>query len=276
MSGLTPIAVTDRDDSMRLLYLVLDDANHTFGPPTPKNQESRFRGVFMGFTFLVLIGILFGTALSLTRFLDPTSDTTKVALRDRISIANQKLLEAQIKVEDLNTGNGLLSNDLSNLSQRAQNLASRVSSLEELAGFQPIRGNGIQVIIEPAVTPKFTEGVDLGIVLDSDVTLIVNGMFVGGAQAVAVNDYRLTSLSAIRSAGEAILVDYQALIPPYRIVAIGDVTKLERELKSGITSEEIAEISKGYGVRFKVESVSQISLPGSNIPLPKRASVRND
>ena len=47
--------------------------------------------------------------------------------------------------------------------------------------------------------------------LDRDLQVIVNGLWAAGAEAIAVNGQRLTACSAIRSAGEAILVDFRPL-----------------------------------------------------------------
>ena len=43
----------------------------------------------------------------------------------------------------------------------------------------------------------------------------------------------VTAVSAIRSAGEAILVDYRPLSPPYRISAIGDPDTLQTRFSDG-------------------------------------------
>ena len=45
---------------------------------------------------------------------------------------------------------------------------------------------------------------------------MVNELWADGAQAMSVNDVRLTPTSAIRFAGQAVLVDFQPLLPPVR------------------------------------------------------------
>ena len=51
--------------------------------------------------------------------------------------------------------------------------------------------------------------------LDIDLQILANGLWQAGAEAVAINGHRLSSLTAIRSAGDAITVDYRSLTRPY-------------------------------------------------------------
>ena len=51
-----------------------------------------------------------------------------------------------------------------------------------------------------------------------------------GAEAISINGQRLTALSAIRAAGDAILVDNRPLVPPYTVLAVGDGKQLSHGL----------------------------------------------
>jgi len=274
MSGLTPVSVTDREDSMRLLYLVLDDANHTFGPPLPKGEHRKFRTVFLGFSMLIIIGMLFGTAIGLTRTLEPIQDTTRKQLQDRITLVQTELSESQNVLEAQNFDLIQLRDDATNQSNRIRNLLNSINQLNSLSGYEAVRGDAVRVSIQASVKPSLNDGVDLGIVLDSDVARVVNGLFSNGAVAISVNNYRITSTSAIRSAGQAVLVGYQALTPPYEITAIGNVSEMIAEMKTGVTGEDIREISANYGVRFKVVQLNQVTIPESTAPVRNRVSVR--
>ena len=64
-------------------------------------------------------------------------------------------------------------------------------------------------------------------VLDLDLQMLANGLWQAGAEAVAINGHRLSGLTAIRSAGDAITVDYRSLTRPYRVEAIGDPRTLQ-------------------------------------------------
>jgi uncharacterized protein YlxW (UPF0749 family) len=223
---------------------------------------------------LIIIGMLFGTAIGLTRTLEPIQDTTRKQLQDRITLVQTELSESQNVLEAQNFDLIQLRDDATNQSNRIRNLLNSINQLNSLSGYEAVRGDAVRVSIQASVKPSLNDGVDLGIVLDSDVARVVNGLFSNGAVAISVNNYRITSTSAIRSAGQAVLVGYQALTPPYEITAIGNVSEMIAEMKTGVTGEDIREISANYGVRFKVVQLNQVTIPESTAPVRNRVSVR--
>ena len=62
--------------------------------------------------------------------------------------------------------------------------------------------------------PRDDRASDTGRVLDRDLQVMVNALWAAGAEAIAINGQRLTARSAIRYAGEAILLDFRPLVPP--------------------------------------------------------------
>ena len=51
---------------------------------------------------------------------------------------------------------------------------------------------------------------------------MVNALWAAGAEAISINGQRLGPTTAIRFAGEAVLVDFRPVTNPYEISAIGD------------------------------------------------------
>jgi uncharacterized protein YlxW (UPF0749 family) len=100
-------------------------------------------------------------------------------------------------------------------------------------------------------------------VLDRDVAMVVNGLWVAGAEAVSVNGQPLTSLSAIRTAGSAILVDYRPLTRPYVVSAIGGPT-LESQFATGSAGASLRTLHDAYGIRYGVEGVQDLTLPAAS------------
>ena len=109
-------------------------------------------------------------------------------------------------------------------------------------------------------------------VLDIDMQMVVNGLWQAGASAMAINGIRLTSVTAIRTAGEAILVDFRPLVPPYTIDAIGP-EDLAAEFERTPASEELAQLGIDYGIQSKVSLAKEITVPASTANLPTRAEV---
>ena len=104
---------------------------------------------------------------------------------------------------------------------------------------------------------------ELGRVLDRDLQLVVNGLWAAGAEAIAVNGQRLSALSAIRGAGDAILVDFRPLSPPYSVLAVGDPTALRAGLLDGSAGQTLRLYREAYKIRYSVEDEPEISLSGA-------------
>jgi uncharacterized protein YlxW (UPF0749 family) len=111
-----------------------------------------------------------------------------------------------------------------------------------------------------------------GRVQDRDLQDLVNGLWAAGAEAVDVNGQRLTALTAIRSAGDAVLVDFRPLSPPYVVRAVGNPAALELELLDGPTGRRLTTYEALYGLRFSLERVDELSLPGAGTPQLRAAT----
>lgn len=152
-----------------------------------------------------------------------------------------------------------------------RSVAQQLAALELAAGVGPVTGPGLVVRLDDApgsTEPDQQRGgqVGQGRVLDRDLQDAVNGLWAAGAEAVSVNGLRLTARTAIRSAGEAILVDYRPLSPPYTIRALGDPAQLEPRFVDGAAGRRLATYTSLYGLRFDVKRSSSQTLPGAGEP----------
>lgn len=150
-------------------------------------------------------------------------------------------------------------------------LADKVASLGLVTGAFEVTGPGIIVTLDDAkgstavggTDPRARQQSDDGRVLDSDLQLVVNGLWDAGAEAIAINGQRLTALSAIRSAGLAVLVDYRPLSPPYVVSAIGDPATLQTRFSNGPGGRDVQYLKDNFGVQVDVRSATRLVLPGS-------------
>jgi uncharacterized protein YlxW (UPF0749 family) len=104
-----------------------------------------------------------------------------------------------------------------------------------------------------------------GQVIDRDLQMIVNGLWQAGATDIAINGRRLTSTSAIRAAGEAILVNYRPMSPPYVVSAIGpDADQLAGRFRDNPAGLLLEELETQYGVIWELQTVGDIMLPAAS------------
>jgi uncharacterized protein YlxW (UPF0749 family) len=103
-------------------------------------------------------------------------------------------------------------------------------------------------------------------VRDGDLQLVVNALWAAGAEAVSINGQRLGPLTAIRFAGEAVLVDFKPVTNPYEISAIGDPDTLSGRFLASPEVNALAVISKTYGLRFDYSRKDELTLPAASTP----------
>jgi uncharacterized protein YlxW (UPF0749 family) len=101
-------------------------------------------------------------------------------------------------------------------------------------------------------------------VRDVDVRAVVSALWGSGAESISVNGKRLTPTSAIRSAGDAILVDLTGLSSPYRIEAIGDPQQMETEFVKNPIATDLLELESRYGISTQVARADTLKLAAGN------------
>jgi uncharacterized protein YlxW (UPF0749 family) len=97
-------------------------------------------------------------------------------------------------------------------------------------------------------------------VLDLDLQVLANGLWQAGAEAVAINGHRLSPLTAIRSAGDAITVDYRSLTRPYRVEAIGNPRTLHAAFVASGAGAWWNDLAENRKMRYEVSDVKKLDL----------------
>lgn len=148
-----------------------------------------------------------------------------------------------------------------------------LGALAAETGTGEISGPGVKLVIEDASStngggnisnPREAEGFrNSGRLRDHDLQLVVNGLWQAGAEAVAVNGQRLTALSAIRAAGDAILVDNRPLVPPYTVLAIGDGKQLSQAFQDNQAGRYLRIIQDSYGIKSSISVQKNLQLPAA-------------
>ncbi|MEU3317308.1 DUF881 domain-containing protein [Streptomyces sp. NPDC048387] len=142
-----------------------------------------------------------------------------------------------------------------------------------LSGATEVHGPGVKLVVDDAKGassgggngPRESAGFsDTGRVRDRDMQRIVNGLWQSGAEAVSINGQRLTALSAIRAAGDAILVDNRPLVPPYEVLAVGDGKRLGTAFQDSVDGQYLHVLQESYGIRYSLSPVEQVKLPAAS------------
>ncbi|MDX3057990.1 DUF881 domain-containing protein [Streptomyces sp. NE06-03E] len=140
-----------------------------------------------------------------------------------------------------------------------------------LSGATAVEGPGIKLVVDDAEDtdqggggPRESTGfADTGRVRDRDMQRVVNGLWQSGAEAVAINGQRLTALSAIRAAGDAILVDNRPLVPPYTVLAVGDGKKLADAFRDSADGQYLQALHESFDIRTSISEQEKVRLPAA-------------
>ncbi|MFJ9112883.1 DUF881 domain-containing protein [Streptomyces sp. NPDC102283] len=140
-----------------------------------------------------------------------------------------------------------------------------------LAGATPVQGPGVKLVVDDAKDtdqggggPRESTGfADTGRMRDRDMQRVVNGLWESGAEAIAINGQRLTALSAIRAAGDAILVDNRPLVPPYTVLAVGDGKKLATAFQDSADGQYLQALKESFDIRTSISDQAEVRLPAA-------------
>lgn len=250
-------------------------ANAASGQPRP--PRSRVRTAWVA-AIAVALGLCASIAVLTLR--TPAAPGAREALVAEVTERRAAVSSASARVEALRGDVDARSDAALSGSRDDLVAASRTSGL--LSATSPVRGRGLRLSIDdapgsrasaPGGDPREATAADQGRVLDRDLQVVTNGLFAAGAQAVSVSGHRLTSLSSIRVAGQAILVDYQPLTPPYVVEAVGDPDVMAQDFAASAAGAYVAALEDAYGVQVTSTAHRSLELPAGSVETLRHASV---
>ncbi|MFJ8594170.1 DUF881 domain-containing protein [Streptomyces sp. NPDC093598] len=217
---------------------------------------------------LVLAALLVTVGAAQARVAAPVVAKERGELVDRIDRETEAADKLEDSVDELRA-------DVS-ARQREALKHSRGSADSDLAailsGAVAVHGPGVKLVVNDAKeaasggdgNPREASGFsDTGRVRDRDMQRVVNGLWESGAEAVSINGQRLTALSAIRAAGDAILVDNKPLVPPYTVLAVGDGQRLSTRFQNSADGLYLNALQESYGIRTGISVEDDLRLPAA-------------
>ncbi|MBB5114092.1 DUF881 domain-containing protein [Micromonospora echinospora] len=229
----------------------------------PVSRVRQVLGRPVSLLVLAVIGFLFAVAYRETMAEEPSRATARAGLIAEIKGREAETDRLTERAEQLREEVGRQRDAALSGSQ-----ASRLRTLEAGTGLARVRGDGVVVRLADATSDQ--DGVTSGDagpsrVLYSDLQKVANALWAAGAEAVAVNGQRLTATSTIRSAGEAILVDYRPVTGPYEVQAIGPRSMRDRFNESRAAAL-MREVARTTGLSFGVKRADDLTLPAAPQP----------
>ena len=220
---------------------------------------------------LLLLGMLTGTAVAKVRDGQSATSGLRADLADQVRVRTAESDALAVTAERLRAEVAGTQAELLGDAEAGRAARERLERLDLLTGSAPVEGPGLRVVLGDAPAAEVDAAPrggasDTARISDRNLQDLVNALWAAGAEAIDVNGQRLTALTAIRSAGEAILVDFRPLTPPYAVRAVGDPSDLQVELLDGPTGRRLSTYVSLYGWTLEVERVERLRLAGAGLP----------
>jgi uncharacterized protein YlxW (UPF0749 family) len=227
------------------------------------SRKPTLTGRILGFVTVVAIGFLVTVAYLHTQAEQPGRAKVRAGLVEQIHAR-------QTRVDELANDEEHLGDEVTRLRDAAipGAEAARLRTAEAAAGYRKVTGDGIVVHIGdgPAKVDSTGKVDPTTRVLDFDLRLLVNQLWANGAEAISINGNRLTSTSTIRLAGEAIQVDFQPMLGPYEISAIGP-SSMGDDFNASGTARTYRGLAKEKGLSFSVKERDDLVIPAAPDPV---------
>jgi uncharacterized protein YlxW (UPF0749 family) len=178
-------------------------------------------GLLSGALFVVSAHSSDGTDLRPGRF----TDLGSLARNDA-----QQVAALNERVADLKSQVAALSGSVDNAQVRKLN--READAAKGQAGLVPVEGAGLTVTLSDAPqsidhdAPDTVDNPNLLLVHQQDIQAVVNALWKGGALAITIQGQRVVSTTGIRCIGNSVQLQGVPYSQPYRIQAVGDVSRL--------------------------------------------------
>jgi uncharacterized protein YlxW (UPF0749 family) len=218
---------------------------------------------------LLLAAFLFAAAFRATTTQAPESERTQQALVHDVQAGSATSDRLKQRAEDLSARLVQERDAVLATSEAGDRVTRLLQQVETAAALVPVRGPGITVELgdagagqlDPATGDRIIDSPeDSGRLRDRDLQSVVNALWEAGAEAVSINHERLAPTTAIRAAGEAILVDLFPLTSPYTIEAIGNPDTLLPRFADSSAARRYQSLVGVYGIRFGVQRSLDLQL----------------
>ncbi len=159
-------------------------------------------------------------------------------LSEKLASWKEKYEETSLKLEETNAKLQEYKQKREANEEASELLNRELAQAKAIVGLTDVRGNGVIITYTEDTT---TES---GKIRDSDLIELVNELKLAGAEAISINDQRITNMSNIINVDidgkKFILIDKKRVTSPYTIKAIGDPKYLE----SALTTKTIGFVTR--------------------------------
>ena len=245
------------DASMDLLNEIMRhpvDPDYLIAAARPQRPHHRWPLTLV----VIMIGAMLAVAALQTTRSAPAVETERSELISRIQAREAEQDRLHAEIDSLSIEITQLRSNALGTDATTKDRLDEIARLELAAGSRPVTGPGVVITVDDAPGAK-RDSRDR--VLDTDLQMLANGLWQAGAEAIDINGHRLSTLTAIRSAGDAITVDYRSLTRPYEVHAIGDPRTLQARFVESSGGAWWNELAQNRRMRYEIARRGRVGLP---------------
>ena len=225
----------------------------------------RVRGSHVIFSFVLLVtGFIVALSYQYAKETNtPADQLSSSQWREEDGLRNEVLMEQTINRElseelrDIQNEISGIEEEAANQQKRYYNLVEDLDRLRMVTGTVGVQGEGISVTLRDAEYVPDGDNPNNYIVHEQHIQKVIDELMVTGAEAVAINGYRINHQSYIQCIGPVIEVDGNISFAPFEITAIGEGETLNGALNmvGGVKDQLVSE-----NVEVRIEKKSEIKL----------------
>lgn len=238
----------------------------------PRSRAGRMTRLF---TATLVLGLLGAMAVVQVRRGEPVTERQRSALIAQIRQRTAETEGLRRQADGLRGQTEILRRSVLARSEEGRRARRELDRSAEGAAAAPAAGGGAVVTVDDARAARESgDARQNGRIYDLDLQRIVNALWAAGARAVSVNGQRMGAMTAIRSAGDAILVDYRPLSPPYVATAVGDADTIASAFADSPEGRTLRTLKATFGIRYDIRKEDSVRLPAA--PAPTLRYARQD
>lgn len=143
---------------------------------------------------------------------------------------------------------------------QVRELNARLEAARLAAGLVPLVGRGLVIRLEDGIDAGSAAGDADRVVGARDVRIVVEELWLAGAEAVDVNGERIVATTAILDIGGSVLANSAYLTPPYDVAAIGPADLYARLTASPGFADFVAARATIQGIRVRFAELPDVPI----------------